>query len=484
VDGKNHLGIYISSHDATVVCVDTQGPKITACFGVSTRGAEEVGPAGIAGLASLIAQGCAQRNIEFAEASVALDCEMFLQHTVRSEFTDPKQIASTVRFDTEEAIATDVADVAIAFRVAGQDEHGSKLSVFTARQKVLSEVIAALQSNNMDPVSVEPDVSCLSRFVLLGKPAEGTMVAMLSEKNGYFIIPKISDGRNASAVRTMIIGQKRNRSDLLAREIPMTTALFASVEAISRVVVVDSADEGAAERAASRVNFEMTPYEAAEKIGQFAQERGEDVGTVELAIAYGAGLYHLEKEQSVNFRNDFMPYQGGKALLEKRVQFLGVAAAVLMIVLGLFTTMLLFQQNGPAKRLRKKFEGEYKKVMRSKLPNTFNQARTNLLSRERQMRDLKAGVLGAAGDKSLTAKLTLVLEALNKCAKQTDLNIERISVSDKNVSIKGDTPSHLKTQAVLQSIKSNNLELTTYHYETEANGRESFEAQIAVASGA
>lgn len=309
------------------------------------------------------------------------------------------------------------------------------------------------------------------------------MAAMLSGRNGYFIIPKVFDGRNASAVRTLIIGQKRNRSELLAREIPMSTALFASVEATNRVVVVDSTDAGAAEKMAGRVTVEMTSYEAAEKMEQFAREQGENVGAVELAIAYGAALYHLEKEQSVNFRTDFMPYQGGKALLEKRVQFLGVAAAILMIVLGVFTTMLLYQENKPGRQLRRKFEGEYKKVVMSKMPNTFNQAKKNLESIERQIRNLKAGVLGSAGDKSLTAKLTLVLEALNKCAKQTNLNIEKISVSDKSISIQGDTSSRLNTQAVFESIKRNKLEIPRFDWETEKNGRDSFNAEISVASG-
>ncbi len=76
---------------------------------------------------------------------MALDCAMFMQHNVHSEFSDPKRIAATVRFDTEEALATDITDVAIAFRITSSDDSGSNLTVFTAQRKVLSDVLGALQ---------------------------------------------------------------------------------------------------------------------------------------------------------------------------------------------------------------------------------------------------------------------------------------------------------------------------------------------------
>jgi hypothetical protein len=115
-------------------------------------------------LAGIIAQGCADRNFKFSEISVALDCSMFMQHTVHSEFKDPKQIAATVRFDTEEALATDITNVAVAFEIASSDETGSQLTVFTSERQILSEVLDALQRYNLDPVNIEPDVHCLSRI--------------------------------------------------------------------------------------------------------------------------------------------------------------------------------------------------------------------------------------------------------------------------------------------------------------------------------
>ena len=479
MDGKNHLGIYISSQDATVVCVEPQGAKIAACFGVSTRGAEEGAASGATALVNLAAQGCRQRNLEYSDVFVALDCEMFLQHTVGSEFTDLKQISSTVRFDTEEAIAADIAEVAIAFRVTAQNEQGSKLAVFTGKQKVLSEIIAALQSNHMDPVSMEPDVSCLSRFVLQGEaPQGGTLVAMLSRKNGYFLMPRLTEQRDASAVRTLLIGHSRNRGDVLAREIPMTSAMFASVEMVTNVKVFDSLDAGAADRLAGRLRVATGAYEPPANAAEFLREQGEGIDSVETAIACGAALYQAERDQTVNFRNDFMPYQGGRVLLEKTVQRLGIAATALVIVLGVFTTMLLFQANSPAKKLRKKFAEDYTKVMMVKtVPSSFTVARKNLESTERQIKNIKAGLDGP-GQQALPAKLAVVLDALNKCARQTDLKITKISLNERSITLQGDTSSRSKTLAVFQAIKGNNLEMGPFNYKTEDNGRDVFTAEI------
>ena len=158
LETKNYLGIYLSKDTATVVCLGSQGREhnILGCFSVSVQEQTEQNHQV---LATLIAQGCAERELRFSEVAVAWDCAMFMQHNVHSEFKDSKQIAQTVRFDAEEALATDVTNIAIAFKITSSDENGSELSVFTAQRKILSDVLLSLESNNIDPITEEPDVS-------------------------------------------------------------------------------------------------------------------------------------------------------------------------------------------------------------------------------------------------------------------------------------------------------------------------------------
>ncbi len=163
MESGNYLGIYWSKNRATVVCLAPGGRerKVLDCFSVAAAGEEQ----GQQTLADRIIQACRQRKVHFAAAAVALDCASFMQHTVHSEFSDPKRIAATVRFDTEEALATDISEMAVAFRVTSSSEEGSNLDVFTAQRSVLSEVILSLQSNGIDPLAVDPDVCCLARYL-------------------------------------------------------------------------------------------------------------------------------------------------------------------------------------------------------------------------------------------------------------------------------------------------------------------------------
>ena len=158
---QNYLGIYICKDTAVAVCLDSQGKdgNVLGCFSVSVEAQEHPANPDMSALASLIAHGCAERGLTFSEVAVALDCAMFMQHSVHSEFDDPKQIAATVRFDTEEALATDITDVALAFKVNSTDRAGSQLTVFTAQRKILSDILHSLQQHNLDPVTIEPDVN-------------------------------------------------------------------------------------------------------------------------------------------------------------------------------------------------------------------------------------------------------------------------------------------------------------------------------------
>ena len=124
MESKKYLGVYLSKNTATVVCLEPQGRnfELAGCFSVT---AEETEGATTQELANLIGKGCAERNLKFSEVTVALDCALFMQHSVHSEFTEPKKIAATVRFDTEGAIAADISEVAIAFKIISTDAAGT-----------------------------------------------------------------------------------------------------------------------------------------------------------------------------------------------------------------------------------------------------------------------------------------------------------------------------------------------------------------------
>jgi cell division protein FtsL len=480
VQSQNYLGIYISKDSATVVCVDSngKGEKIIGCFSVTAQEQEQPR---MQILANLIAQGCAERKLEFSDVAVALDCAMFMQHNIHSEFTDQKQIAATIRFDTEEALATDITDIALTFEIISTDENGSNLNVFTAQRKILSEVLLSLQQHNIDTITIEPDINCLSRFInnkiSTDESRQQILFAMLSRRSGYLIIPPAptgTDSRKSSIVRTFLVGPKQNRTDLLTREVLMTTALAQSQEPINNLRFFDSAGLVDKTTLSEKVGLETANLE----LFDTAQQPYTD-GTdqVDFAIAHGAALTLFEKEHNVNFRDDFSPFQGKKIKTQNSLKVAAVSVTVLLIAVGLYFQTQLFNVNRDMKKIRSKFAQEYLAVTLKKLPDNLSikQAVRDLGSLQRT---IEAQTKGLDTDQtSILSKLTLVLSAFNKCAAQTDLNIKMLSITSQNITITGDTSGRQKSIMFFDQLKESGLAVDRPNYDLKG-GRDGFSITV------
>ncbi len=485
METQNYLGIYIGRDTATAVCLNPQGRggKVLGCFSVSVEEQEQASPQA---LASLIARGCAERNLGFSEVSVALDCAMFMQHSVHSEFKDPKQIAATIRFDTEEALATDVADVALAFEITSSGQAGSELTVFTAQRKILSEVLLSLQQHNFDPVTIEPDINCLSRFIYRKAPSAqtqqaGTLFGILSARNGYLIIPPETTGagsQKASTVRTFLVGPTQNRDELLTREVLVTTALVKSDESINYLKIFDSAGTVNHQQLSEKLGIESDGIGWLDEAGAENQIPADGFEPVDFAIAYGAALAHSEKGHRVNFRDDFSPFLGKKMKMQKALKFAAASITVLLIALGLYFQTQLFIINKYRNTLSANFAKDYSAVMLGQKPENMNSANRKLGSELRRIMDAKKGLITIKGEKSISSKLTLVLAAFNKCAAQTKLNVKSVSITARDIVITGETSSRQNTQKLFNAVRNNGLEILREAYDLKGTS-DSFSITVA-----
>jgi hypothetical protein len=485
VESQNYLGIYISKSTATIVCLGPQKKDGGAlkCFSVSVEGQEQ---RDMQALAGLIAQGCAERNLKYSEVTVALDCSMFMQHSVHSEFNEPKQIAATVRFDTEEALATDITNVAVAFEIASSDQAGSQLTVFTAERKILSEVLNALQQYNLDPVNVEPDVSCLSTFIrreaTSAEPEQTeTLYGMLSRRSGYLIVPPRSandESRKASIVRTFLVGATQDRTKLLQREVLVTTALAEGTGPIGGLKVFDSAGSVNSRQLGDKLGVETGEIDlrgiAEAKLGP-----GADCDDpIDFAIAYGAAMVLSEKGRSVDFREDFSPFQGKKLRQQKTLKTAAISVTILLVAVGLYFQTQLFSVNRSRNNLRSKFAKDYAEVTLDRLPDNFKikDAVREVAKLLRRIEDEKKGLI--TDEKSISSNLTQVLAAFNKCAAQTNLNIDTITITTKDMMITGDTSNRQNRQRFFETVRESGLEIIREGYSLKDN-RESFRITIA-----
>jgi len=484
VESQNYLGIYISRKTATVVWL---GPhkkdgNVLKCFSVSVEGREKEDMQALAGL---IAQGCAERNLKFSEITVALDCSMFMQHSVHSEFKDPKQIAATVRFDTEEALATDITNVAIAFEIASIDQTGSQLTVYTAERNILSEVLDALQQYNLDPVNIEPDVNCLSRFIsrqVTSTESEQTetLYGMLSNRSGYLIVPPMDvddESRKASIVRTFLVGAAQDRTKLLQREILVTTALVEGAGPLRCLKVFDSAGTINSKQLIDKLGIETDEIDLRGIVETKLQLEADYADPIDFAIAYGAALTFSEKGRTVDFREDFSPFQGKKLRQQKTLKTAAISVTILLVAVGLYFQTQLFSVNRDMNNLHSKFAKDYAEVTLEQLSADLKikDAVRELGKLLRRIENEKKGLF--TDEKSISSNLTLVLAAFNKCAAQTNLNIDTIIITAKDIMITGDTSNRQKRQRFFETVRNSGLEIVRERYELKDN-RENFNISV------
>lgn len=455
----NQLGIYLTKNRATVVCVASQGRdrKLLDCFSVGVEG-EEATPQG---LCDRIGRACGERKIRFSEAAVALDCASFMQHSVHSEFTDLRKIAATVRFDTEETLATDVSDVSVTFRVAWSDDEGSQLDVFTARRLILTDIIQGLQINNIDPVAIDPDVYCLSRYLLehaagQGESETATLYAVLSDSQGYLVV--LSGQRELVNLRTMLIGPTQDRTSLLSREALMTAGLSAG-NAVGKILAFDVRGELALQSVGERTGLPAQACELAAMAGVDSTQVADCPNMVDFALAYGAALGLSDKVNSVNFRNDHMPFLGKKIRVQRSVRFLSISLTILFLSLGLFFHAQLLKENQNRQSLRSAFEPDYLAVMPGKkqLPDKMKTAVYDLKRAHQILVAEKTGV--GADQESVTARLTMVLQALNGCAERTGLDIDSINIAGSSIILNGATSGPTETNLLFETLAKQGFEL-------------------------
>lgn len=445
MESGNHLGIYWSKNKATVVCLTPPGRerKVLDCFSVSVEGGEQ----GQQALADGVVQVCRQRRVKFTDVAVALDCASFMQHVVHSEFRDPKRIAATVRFDTEEALATDISEMAVAFRVTSPGEEGANLDVFTAQRATLSDILLSLQSNGIDPVAVDPDVCCLARYLVeyarTPEPSEqSTLYALLSDSRGYLVV--MSGAQQPAVLRTFLLGSTQEKTAVLARETLVTAALADTAHPVGRLCVFDVEGGIRPESLHEATGLPVSECDPAALVSVKSSEIRQGANAVDFALACGAALSPAEKVNSVNLRNDHMPYLGRKRRVQNAVRLLSLAVTILLLAVGVFFHSQLIRVNKQRESLRDKLELDYLAVMpgETKLPTPMKQGVDKLGSALRRLRADKTGELDQG---SISAKLTMVLQGINGCARQTDLNIRSIAITGTSIVVVGDTSSRENT---------------------------------------
>jgi len=446
------LGIYVEPDKATVVLAARAGGKIEIIEQFCIAAAQEQQQTfSFAQTAKDIAAVCQEKQLVFTDIAVAIDCKLYRQQTLHSEFTDPKQIAQTIKFDAEEALAVNAAETAVAFEIAAKGLSGSEVTVFAVHGGVMSEIILALQNSKLDPVTVEPDSICLRRM-MQQMPAwneDPKPIWMMASKNKCFIIQSPGEKGNAS-IRAFLTVGGQSRITLFAREIMFATAAAGGRGPGRKIMVYDSVGQVDAQALAQQSGVAVETFDPSEIIAA-KTEQPPQCDSLDLIIAAGTAAGVLVKSEKVDFRPFFLPYQGKRAILEKTIKILSLSVTALLIVLGIFLYLQYYRTNNDRNRLKEKFKAEYAIAMTGEKFTKSSEAVRRLKSEINRIKDVKSGFLSTAGGDSVEARLTFLFEALNSVPKEVDIEIEKIAVTTITMSIAGSTSSggHLQLFAAI-----------------------------------
>jgi cell division protein FtsL len=279
------------------------------------------------------------------------------------------------------------------------------------------------------------------------------------------------------AMRTFLLGPQ-NRNEQLVKQVSMTSALLQTAAAVNRIDVFDTTNSVNIADVAKKLTVQTELIDILRSAQVTPEQLADCPDPVEFAIAYGAALAFLDPPRNVNWRSDFMPYQGRKMRLQKTLKLFAVVAAVLMFAVGLYGLMHALQFNKYRASLREKLAKEYSAVMFGQAsPGNSKEAVRRLNTAMRRVKDAQKGGLSLTGEEAVAGKLTLVLQAFNKCAAATGLNVDSVSITDKAITISGDTSSPDNTLKVFEALRQTGLNVTQQRIASEG-GRNSFNVTV------
>ncbi|MHC4950781.1 MAG: hypothetical protein ACYTEU_07325 [Planctomycetota bacterium] len=432
MDENGSLGLFLSGEKAVAVWISS-GSEASVLHTMNITSTEDE-PSTIALQA---ARAVNRAGFTFDEAFVAIDCGYYTQYKLHSEFDDYSQVDSTIKFDAEEAAATDAMNLAVAFDITGKNQMGSEVTVYTADRQLLTDILLDVQEGALDPGLIEPDGVCLARALSQDqRMAErtDTIFVILSSSNCYMIRLQADF---APVVRTFLIGKGQNVTNVLSREITLARGSADSDHPINSITLMGCIDNVDKDLLAQRSGLEILTEEPQEDIAS-ALATEDDLACHELMIAYGAALAAKIRGHKTDFRRDFMPYQGRRKVLEGSLRLIGISVTVLLITIALFFQMKTFRMNRDTDRLVDKLNSESQLVLMGRKIRPPRTASSYLKSELDGAKRMEAG-LGPGDDKSVPAKLTFFLDAMNKTPKNIDINIQQIKISERAMNVRGDT---------------------------------------------
>ena len=448
MEHASSLGLYLARGRAMAVWLSEKDPgTIIAVLNIQPNEGESAQTIALEAARKVRLQGGSVEQV-----FVALDCSYYTQYSLHSEFSDARQVESTIKFDAEEAAATDAMNLAVTFTITGPLPTGSEVMAFSADRQLATDILLDIQEGGLDPVMMEPDAVCLARLLertLRLSEHTDTLFVLADEPNCYVIQP----GKTGFApkLRSFLLGSEQQRTATLTREVFMAMTGWDDADPLKKVVFIQSPEGLDTKALAERTGLEVRTESVTDKLRcEFENKNDLPVGA--FLIAVGAATATLDKGVSADFRRDFMPYQGRRKVMESSLRLVSISLSLLFVAVGIFFQSRAYRFNSYSGELKTKLIDEYRGAMYGVNPPTAESINSRLKRTLSNAKRVQEG-LGPGDDKSVPAKLTFLLEAINNSPKTVDVSIQQIAVTDRSMRVKGDTNSRKSTLDMFEAIK-------------------------------
>lgn len=472
MESNRFLGIAIGRHQAALVCMDARSSEaeITECILVHPQ----QGTAETPSLAAAIGQAIRSKGLIYDEAAVALGSDFYAQYPLHSMFSEYRQIENTIKFDAEEATAADATTLAITFEILRAEDKGSEVMVYSADRQSLTDILMDLQAEGIDPVMMEPDVVSLARG--LDKKCEFAQdletLYVILDADSYTLLKNANKGRGAYS-RRILFGSQTDHTAELARQLQLTLAAWSFNEPIRSIVLAGQTGQIDGHALSRQVGRPV------EKKDLSLPDGGHQTGSILAAAAWGAALIHVTRGRKADFREDFMPFQGRRKILQKSLRIMSVSLTVVLLVIAAYYQLKTFRMYGCTRQLEGNLIAEYKEGMGQNPPSNMSII-TKLKSVQRQAKQRQAGY-GPGEDNSVVAKLTYVLEAINDTQKSVDVVVQQIAVTERTLRVQGDTNGRRSTMQVFDEMKKHpKLEIESSRVDPSPPRGDEFEVTLVV----
>ncbi len=441
------IGLYLTRQYAAAIRLDDKEP---GAMGEAIQIVPAEGDA--AQTLALAAARQLRQSGSVEQVFVALDSSYYTQYTLQSEFADARQVESTIKFDAEEAAATDAVNLAVAFSITGPLPTGSEVIAFTANRQTATDILLDLQEGGIDPAMIEPDAVCLTRVLeRTVRPSEhpDTLYVLLADGCGYLIQP--GKAGYAPKLRSFLLPVGQDRTAAMIREALLAVSGWDEADPLKKIIFLESSEGIDKHKITERTGLSVQVESAIDKL-TFASRVPGTLSAGALLIAAGAALAAVEKGHSADFRRDFMPYQGKRRAMEASLRIAGISLAVFLAAIALFFQAKTYRHNADTRQLKANLTEEFRGMMYGVNPPSTESVNSRLKRTLVNANRAQEG-LGTGDDKSVPARLTFLFEAINATPASVDVDIQQIAVTERSMRVKGDTNSRKSTLDLFEAIK-------------------------------